>query len=451
MKPHEMRAKAKDLKAEAQKIYEAAKNAEDGMSDDDAKRYSALLDQAETHMKDAAAEEARWNRLQAMEEQLRAAPKNNGRLPVEGTEDLPHNDEKNTRKELHQYSICKALVQMCKGIDHVDGLEREVHEELKKHKYKPARGLLIPWDLPARVDGRPDRFSQRALDTTAGVGAIPTILSPNLIDFLRARLVTASMGATILTGMTGLFAIPRQSGTGTGYWLPEAGPATASNQTIDQVPFSPKTAGAFTDYTRRFMEEASLSAEQFVRDDLTNVIARTVELAAINGSGSSNQPRGILNVPGIPAVEIGTNGGNPTWGTIVDLETAVAAVNADLGNLGYVTNALVRGWLKQAPKEPGFPIYIWNADSDLPLNGYSCGVSNMVPSNLTAGTGTGLSALIYGNWSDLVFAFWSGMDVLVDPYTGGTAGTVRIVVLQDVDVNVRHPESFSKCVQIQTS
>jgi len=41
---------------------------------------------------------------------------------------------------------------------------------------------------------------------------------------------------------------------------------------------------------------------------------------------------------------------------------------------------------------------------------------------------------------------WGGLDLLVDPYTGGTSGTVRVSVLQDVDVTVRHPESFSAMV-----
>jgi hypothetical protein len=32
---------------------------------------------------------------------------------------------------------------------------------------------------------------------------------------------------------------------------------------------------------------------------------------------------------------------------------------------------------------------------------------------------------------------------MLDPYTGATSGTKRVVALQDVDVNVRYPVSFS--------
>lgn len=50
--------------------------------------------------------------------------------------------------------------------------------------------------------------------------------------------------------------------------------------------------------------------------------------------------------------------------------------------------------------------------------------------------------MFFGNWADLVIAFWSGLDLMVDPYSNSTSGTVRVVALQDVDVAVRHPVSF---------
>ncbi|MEZ7686630.1 phage major capsid protein, partial [Neisseria flavescens] len=51
--------------------------------------------------------------------------------------------------------------------------------------------------------------------------------------------------------------------------------------------------------------------------------------------------------------------------------------------------------------------------------------------------------LIFGNWSDLMIAHWGVLDVIVDPYTKSTAGAVRITTLQDVDIAVRHVESFA--------
>ena len=79
-----------------------------------------------------------------------------------------------------------------------------------------------------------------------------------------------------------------------------------------------------------------------------------------------------------------------------------------------------------------------------PAAGARAGVSNQVPSNLTKGSSSGVcSAIIYGNWADLLVGMWGTLDLTVDPYTHSTSGTVRVVALQDVDVAVRHPESFA--------
>ena len=42
-----------------------------------------------------------------------------------------------------------------------------------------------------------------------------------------------------------------------------------------------------------------------------------------------------------------------------------------------------------------------------------------------------------------MIAHWGVLDVIVDPYTKSTTGAVRITTLQDVDIAVRHVESFA--------
>jgi hypothetical protein len=49
-----------------------------------------------------------------------------------------------------------------------------------------------------------------------------------------------------------------------------------------------------------------------------------------------------------------------------------------------------------------------------------------------------------------MLGFWSGVDVIVDPYTGSTAATTRLAFFQDVDVALRHDDAFSVCKDIIT-
>jgi HK97 family phage major capsid protein len=368
---------------------------------------------------------------------------------------LPHHTSR------QPYSLLRAV--RC-FIDHreLDGLEAEVSQEIQLKRGRKVRGngFVMPLDLPIDLRsaavgrGLYGTREQRVgvLNTTTGTGGIPTILDTTYIELLRNRMVTRQAGARVLEGMVGNFSIPRQNAASTGYWVAESGAVTGSNQTIDQVQFTPKTCGAMTDISRRLAEQLNTDAENFVREDIAAVGARTLDLAALNGLGSSNQPLGILQNSSITVEAIGSNGGPPSWALVVNLETDVAKANADMGALAYVTNAVVRGKMKTTAKIGStFPIYLWE-NGETPLNGYPAYVTNQLPSNLTKGSsGAVCSPLIFGNWNDLIFALWSGQDVIVDPYTGSSSGTVRLVTLQDADVQVRHPESFANCVDLTTT
>jgi HK97 family phage major capsid protein len=132
---------------------------------------------------------------------------------------------------------------------------------------------------------------------------------------------------------------------------------------------SPKTVGAFTDISRKLLLQSSIDVESFVQADLANVIGLAIQAVAINGGGT-NEPVGVMATSGIGSVVGGTNGAAPTWGNIVDLETAVAIANADVGTLSYLTNAKVRGKLKKTFVDSGSNAErVWDR-SDTPLNGY---------------------------------------------------------------------------------
>lgn len=420
------------------------------------------------------------NRWEDVDDQLNGDGSNldgSGRLDRE----MPHSDPKNTRNGKFSYSILAAWRSgMADYYNRPDwklkGLELETHQEMSSKRQslgcKPNKGVMIPLDLP--VDRRQAfRFASRAgiktgymryeeamrresrangtFDTNAGGGSIPSILDTTIIELLRARMVTPGLGARFMTDMQGLFAIPRQSTASTFYMVTQGGSVTATNQTIDQVPFAPHTGGVQTTYTRQLLEQTNQDAEMFVREDHAAVVARGVEAAAFNGQGSGGFPLGILNNMQVAVYAIGANGGAPTWSQIVSQEAYISYFNADVGSLAYVTDALTRGTLKTTVKVSGstFPIYLWNTEApDFPINGYPCAITNLLPQNIVKGSGTNLHTMIYGNWEDLIYAMWSGMDTIIDPFTQAANGGVVITTLQDFDVNIRHYQSFCNCTDI---
>jgi hypothetical protein len=87
------------------------------------------------------------------------------------------------------------------------------------------------------------------------------------------------------------------------------------------------------------------------------------------------------------------------------------------------------------------------------LAGYGLAITSNVPSTLTKGTGTNLSAIIFGNWSDLLIGYWSAFDLLVNPYetTAYAKGNVLVRGMLTADIKLRHPESFAKTSDLITT
>ena len=352
------------------------------------------------------------------------------------------------RQEVRQYSLVRLINALAHPKDHraqeAASFELECARAAADLAVKAPQGAIVPFDVLSQ---------KRDLNVTTAVDGGNTVatnlLSQDFIELLRNAMVLPGMGARLLTGLIGNIAIPRLSGAATAYWVNESGAPTKSQESFDQVPLSPKTVGAYTDISRKLLLQSSIDIEAMVRQDLAMVLGLAIQQAAINGSGSAPTPRGILNTTGIGnANQSGADGSAPTWSQMIALESLIASANADVGSLAYLTNAKVRGKLKGTFTNPTYGSQaVWDGTQ---VNGYNAVVTNAMPSNLTKGSGTGLSSIIFGNWSDLLIGMWGGLDITVDPYSNSTSGTLRIVALQDVDVAVRHAVSFAAATDLVT-
>jgi len=348
-----------------------------------------------------------------------------------------------SEKEQRSYSFIKAVRGLVNGSG-LQGLEREVSEQIAKNNGREARGFYAPDSF---WGGKRDLTVGTA---TAGGHLVGTDhLGDQFVDALRSRLVFNELGARFMTGLKGDVAIPKlATGVSAGF-VAENGATSEVNAVFSQITMSPKSLGAFTDISRLLMIQSDPSVEQIIRDDLLNAIAQKVEDVAIEGGGS-NEPTGITGTAGIGSVAIGTNGGDLTWQAITDLVKEVEVDNAAInGNtLAYLTNPKVKSHMASTSKVASTDSVMlldapWNS-----LYGYDLAITNNVPSDLTKGTLTTASAMIYGDFSQLMMGFFSTPDILIDPYTAGSTGAVRIRVMQELDIAVRHSQSFAACLDI---
>ena len=348
-------------------------------------------------------------------------------------------------KDKRAYSMFRAITASITGDWSKAGLEREASSEISKRVGKEPRGFFVPNDI---------NWGQRDMtigSATAGGNLKGTDHMANeFIDALRPKLVLGQMGSRFMSGLQGDVQIPALNAKTSTYFVSESGAPTEGAPTVRQVTMSPKTVGAYVDISRKLMIQSDPSAEQIFRDDMVQQVASAMDTVGINGGGS-NEPTGILQTSGIGSVAIGTNGGAPTWASVVNLVKEVSQDNGLGSNMWYLTNPQVVGKLRQTAKVSSTDsVMVMNEGSS--LLGYKVMETSNVPSTLTKGSTSGsCSAMIFGNFAELIIGEWSGVDVLVDPYTGSTTGVTRVTIFKDFDIAVRHAESFASVQDYTTT
>ena len=342
-----------------------------------------------------------------------------------------------SNKETQDYSIVKAIKAMTTGNWSGAELEKEASDEISRKTGKSPRGIFIPSD----IRWQRDLISGASADGGALVAT--NLLAGSFIEALRARMVVKQAGALVLSGLVGDVAIPAQNAVNSASWVAENAAVTEVNPTYRQVTMAPKTLGTFTDISRHLMHQSTPAIETIVRNDIIQTLSNEVDKKAIQGDGTSNTPTGILNTSGIGSVAMGTNGDQATWAKAVETWKEVATDNANIGALGWVTSPLQISRLMSIAKvSSSDSVMIMNDQTN--LMGYKVFSTTNSPDNLTKGTASGTcSALTFGNFNDLIIGEWGSLDISVDPYTNAAKGGTRIIGLYDVDVAVRHAESFA--------
>jgi HK97 family phage major capsid protein len=335
-------------------------------------------------------------------------------------------------KDQKRFSVFKAIRALTDKNWKDAGFEAECHAAILKRTGLPEAvhgGFYMPVDIMQRdlTVGTP----------TAGGNLVATDLRPqNFIELLRARSVVAQLGATMLTGLVGNVAIPRQSGAATAYWLTnEATAITESQQTIGQLAMSPKTLGAYTELSRQLMMQSTPAAEMLVMNDFARVLALAIDLAALEGPGTGGAPTGIGATAGIGSVTGTTLG----VAGIIEFQSDVATANALALGSAYVTTPGVAALLKQRHQVANTFSPLWTGNV---LDGQVDGYRATTTTQLTA------ASMIFGDFSQVVIGEWGMLEIALNPHANFPAAITAIRAIQSVDVGIRQAPAFSRATNI---
>ena len=289
---------------------------------------------------------------------------------------------------------------------------------------------------------------------SAGGALVPTEYSTEFIALLRNTAVVRKSGARSIP-LSGSLQMPKGTGAGTASYVAEAASIAASTQELGMITFTERKLAALTVFSNELLRNASLSAEQFVLEDLRNVMALREDLAFLFGTGASDTPRGIESL--IATANLVTPAAvDPLIPTLREVRVALADIvkllmsgNIPMTTMGWLFTPRTWGFLWSVVDGNGNAVFQAEMSTGK-LMGFPFIVTNQIAN--TYDTTADASRLILGDWAQAIIAEAQMVQAEVFPNgtyeSGGVAvsGISRdqsvVRLLASHDFNVRYNTAF---------
>ncbi|MFN7302477.1 MAG: phage major capsid protein [Bacteroidota bacterium] len=394
--------------------------------------------------------------LEATQRSLAAVPV----VHTTGTGEAREQDKLSKR-----FSMIKTMTELSSR-SAVSGLEKELADEAREQNMRAGltastTGVTLPaWLINRRAakSEKRDITVSGGSGITEGGGNVATNVG-GILNALESYMILSQLGVQMFDGLVGNLRFPANTTAPVATWEGEVDAAAESSQTWANRTLSAKRLGAFIDVSDQILLQSSNPLEAWVMDYLLRAGATSLERAAINGGGS-NEPTGIIANTDVTVTFAGNaasnatnaNGANQVYADWVNLYKQAMVNNATMQNLAYITSPQVHADAMIRPKQPSGVEgnFIVTQAGVSPL-GFPVLASTNVPSTLTKGTSSDLSALIFGDFSQLALGSWGNPILEMDPYTQKVNGLNRFHFINFVDALVLQPKAFAVCKDIDAT
>jgi HK97 family phage major capsid protein len=324
--------------------------------------------------------------------------------------------------------------------------------EQKLTDWVEQRGLATPSERPLSFDrylrglatGRWDGAEEeRALSEgtlTAGGHLVPTPLAARVIDLARNATRVFQAGAITVPMTAQTLKLARLTVEGTPGWHAENAAITAADLTFDSVTFTARTLARTILLSVELFEDADPSSESVIANSFASQIALELDRAALRGTGTAPEPRGVLNQSGVTITTHGANGSVIATATAYDWH--LDAARGVVGGNNFTANAHI-----QAPRtstslaklrEATTSAYLAPPSGMLPML-----ATKQVPINLTVGTSTDCSEIYTGQWDNLMVGIRTDFNIrfLQERYVADNLQYAFVAYLR-ADIQLAQPTAF---------
>ena len=299
---------------------------------------------------------------------------------------------------------------------------------------KTLRGILTG-------DWRGADLERRALweSTPASAGTlVPAPMAANVIDLARAKARVMQAGALTVPMESSTLKVVRQTGDPSLSWHAEGDTINESGLTFDAVTLTAKTLPCLVKFSLELFEDVD-NLDQTVEDAVAKAIALEIDKAALRGTGTNDNPKGIRNQSGVTVIDVGTDGAVPTWETLVDGVAAVRGNNFD-PNAAILAERTERNLGTQRENADGSGAYLAAPPY---LDGIRRFSTTQVPTDLTHGTASDASEIYVGQWRELLVGMRTQFAVKPLNELYADTGEMGVLCYARVDVAPAHGGAFA--------
>lgn len=308
--------------------------------------------------------------------------------------------------------------------------------------------------------------------SSAGGYLVPPQYITELIEIVRAKSITQTLGVRRIPTNSNTGFIPRQTAATTASWLGEGATITASDMTFDQLAFTIRKLAAYAILSNELIADANPAADALTRDDLSAAIALKEDFTILYGTGTPPEPRGVKNATGVTLTSLGANGATPTFDNLIDLEANLRVNNRQLtGTAAAPRTTTTLRKIKDTTNR-----YIWEPT---PYTGYVMpsitatsappptrdgsvqasrpvgtllsapyAESTQIPTNLTQGMAANASDIFMGQWDEVVVIEKGGLELAASDQILFQNYQTAIRAIVRRDVLVRHGSAFAVAIGV---
>lgn len=365
--------------------------------------------------------------------------------------------DKGEQKELSRFSLIKTIQELSRG-GNLSGFEAEMHQEAQKEA-RDAGVQLEGFGIPRKIFQRKTEKRDITIADTSGGDTIGSEVS-GYVDYLWDYLVFDKMGVDKYTNLKGNIKVPKvTTAAAATFKATQNVAATETSPVYDYLDLQPNVLAATIDVDKQLIMQSSIDIEMKLKEMLVKAIAIKFENQVLNDT--STNWVGLLAGVTSNVISLGTTatGAAPTWANICAVEGLVDNQNALYGTLGYLGSGKGASLLKQTERSTSSGRYLLDSQYDFMskvvaniANGYPFWVSNALVNNVTRGTSTANTNILFGNWADLIFATWGpAFDIIVNPWTKSKEGIIELTIHNFCDFAIKNEKSFGKIQYVLTS